>query len=538
MSYNKFTDWENEREYLDNLSKTGNAGERAWAEAQKKVLAQAELKYGDTGKPTNKTTTTTTTPTTTTSPYNENTNWANEQAYLDNLSKTGNAGEQAWANNQMNVLADAAKVYGGSTSTPVQTGNAYTPTGTHNDAGLPADAQAEIDALKEAYAAAIAGGDTAGAEAAHQAAEAIRSGYGYSGGEDGSEYIELVKPEPVINVPVSTSLDSSAIASWDDNYNKTNAQPTYTSKYDPQIEAKLNEILTREDFSYDVENDPLYSQYRTMYNREGDRAMREALAEAAAGAGGMNTYAIAAAQQARNYYASQLNDRIPELYQLAYEMYLQDKESKIQDLGLLTEMDDKQYNRYRDTMADWRADKDFAYGSFKDAVSQGNWEKTFEYDQKVGNRDYLYTDYWAEKEWTASEQDKAKDEVWNLISLGVTPSAELIAKSGMSQTDIELAVAAVNAGNGNNNGYTPKDNPDGNDDDEPKNNGYTPDTTPVTPTQMSIADIERDLNGYIANGASKSEINEYLRSAKQSGVITQAQYDQLKAIYAPKGHLY
>ena len=67
----------------------------------------------------------------------------------------------------------------------------------------------------------------------------------------------------------------------------------------------------------------MYQQYSKMYTREGDRAMKETMAEAAAGAGGMNSFAITAAQQAANNYSARLNDTIPQLYQLAYEMYLQ-----------------------------------------------------------------------------------------------------------------------------------------------------------------------------------------------------------------------
>ena len=48
MAYNKNTDWENEKKYLDNLSKTGTAGEKAWAENQKQVLASAQAQYGGT----------------------------------------------------------------------------------------------------------------------------------------------------------------------------------------------------------------------------------------------------------------------------------------------------------------------------------------------------------------------------------------------------------------------------------------------------------------------------------------------------------
>lgn len=250
-------------------------------------------------------------------------------------------------------------------------------------------------------------------------------------------------------------------------YEQAHPKEEYESKYDPQIDKLLNEILNREDFSYDVMNDPLYQQYRDMYMREGDRAMRDTLAEVAAGAGGMNTYAITAAQQANNYYNSQLNDKIPELYQLAYNMYLNDKESKVQDLGILQNMDATQYGRYRDTINDYYNDKNFAFNAYQSAVNQGNWQTNFDYNSKQNNQNFMYNDFWKNKEfdyndswnnkeWDANQADKdlansrydqetAKNEVWNLIGLGVTPSADLIAKAGMSETDVALAVEAVKA---------------------------------------------------------------------------------------------
>ena len=56
-----------------------------------------------------------------------------------------------------------------------------------------------------------------------------------------------------------------------------------------------------------------------------------------------------------------------------------------------------------------------------------------------------------------------------------------------------------------------------------------------TPTYGSIVD---DLNTYIKNGASKSEINNYLRAEYKAGTITEAEYNQLKKQYAPKGNTY
>lgn len=55
-----------------------------------------------------------------------------------------------------------------------------------SDANLSADLQAQIKALKEAYAQAQAAGNTAGMEEAHRKAEEIRNNAGYTGGADGS----------------------------------------------------------------------------------------------------------------------------------------------------------------------------------------------------------------------------------------------------------------------------------------------------------------------------------------------------------------
>lgn len=498
MSYNKDTNWANEEEYLNNLIKTGNPGEQSWAKTQLGVLAQDKAKYGNAITPT--------TPTVNQTGTGEKT----YQATAD--GEVGNVRGPVQNNNQMDILNNVTPTTG-----------TYTPTGTYNDADLPPEALTLIQSYKKAYDDAIARGDTAAAEEAHRLAEGVRALYGYSGGTDGSEYIEL-NTTPVtesVYTPSSNSgLSSGDILSWNENYNAENEQPTYESKYDPAIEALLNEILTREDFSYNVENDPLFAQYKTMYNREGDRAMRDTLAEAAANAGGMNSYAISAAQQANNYYASQLNDKIPELYQLAYEMYLQDKESKIQDLGLLTQMDDRQYSMYRDLMGDWWNDKSFAYGAFSDAVSQGNWEKNFNSNE-----------YWNEKEWTANDQAAAKDEVWNLISLGVTPSADLIARAGMSQTDIDLAVAAVKAGgtgysddNNNNNGYKPKD-------DENDNNNIV-ENTPVA------TGITEEIKTKCASFTNNIDLADYLDSLELSGAIGPEESDQLYASYKDNNEKY
>lgn len=228
--------------------------------------------------------------------------------------------------------------------------------------------------------------------------------------------------------------------------------PTYDSAYSGRIDALLDQILNREDFSYNAEADPLYQQYRTQYNREGNRAMNDTLAAAASGAGGMNSYAVTAAQQANDYYAAQLGDKIPELYQLAYSMYLQDIDNQVQDLGLLQQMDDTQYSRYRDTMSDWRNDRDFAYNQYRDAMGDYQWNTSFDYN---AGRDQIADDRY-NREWEYNvgrdqvadsryENETAYDRAMQMLTSGVMPDSAVLSSAGISSAEASALMEAAKA---------------------------------------------------------------------------------------------
>lgn len=371
--------------------------------------------------------------------YNANTNWDNEKKYLESLVNSGNAGTAAWATNQMKELSAAQSQYG-STSTPATSSPSsgtsvtptytYTPTGTHNDATIKAVSDADtakINQYKADYEAAKAAGDENGMAAAHAAAEAIRKQYNYLGGDDGSEYIEL---------PVEQIFD---IPSW--NYDST--RPTYDSKYEQDIDALLDQILNRDDFSYNYEEDPLYAQYKQQYLREGERAMNDTLAAAAANAGGMNSYAISAAQQANNYYSSQLNDKIPQLYEMAYQMYLDDIDGQVRDLGLLTGMDDTQYGRYRDTMGDWENDRDFSYNKYRDDM--GDYFNNRDFDYGVGRDQIADSRYETEWEYNTgmNDSDTAYKKAMDFLDAGVMPSADILSAAGISTSEAQAYLSRV-----------------------------------------------------------------------------------------------
>lgn len=184
--------------------------------------------------------------------------------------------------------------------------------------------------------------------------------------------------------------------------------PDYYDAYASNIDKMLNEILNRDKFSYNAEEDPMYQQYAKTYEREGDRAMQNTLAQVSARTGGLaSSYATTAAQQANQYYMQQLADKVPELYQLAYQMYLDDLNLKVQDLGLLQGASDTAYNRYRDTLSDWYNDRDFAYGIYRDDIADQRYETEWAYGLE---RDAL-EDEWRQKEWDYGvSRDELEDE--------------------------------------------------------------------------------------------------------------------------------
>jgi hypothetical protein len=191
---------------------------------------------------------------------------------------------------------------------------------------------------------------------ANAGAEQIRSSYGgYTAGSRGEGFY----------------LDPLSPGSFD-----FGSAPTYENRYDEQLQDMLDKLLNREDFTYDPETDQLYSQYKKQYNREGDRATAEALGAAAAASGGIpSSYAATAAAQAGNYFASQLTDKIPDLYELAYNKYLSDYNMDLTDLDAVRAAEASDYEKYLTDLSQWNADREFEYGKLLDEINSQTMER-------------------------------------------------------------------------------------------------------------------------------------------------------------------
>lgn len=160
--------------------------------------------------------------------------------------------------------------------------------------------------------------------------------------------------------------------------------------YGESLKDATQKILNRDKFQYDLNGDALYQQYKDRYIQQGKQAMMDTMGQASALTGGYgNSYAQQVGQQTYQGYLQGLNDKVPELYQLALDRYNQEGTDLLNKYGLLSDRYDKEYSRYREDVSDWQAQRDylanlfnsernFDYTGFRDQVADDQWQKNFD----------------------------------------------------------------------------------------------------------------------------------------------------------------
>ena len=137
------------------------------------------------------------------------------------------------------------------------------------------------------------------------------------------------------------------------NYNdyKNNSKPQDYVFSDAELLTQTqNEFFNKEDFSYDLESDPLYQQYKKNYIEQGKLAMEDTVGNASALSGGYgNSYAQTAGIKSYNTYLDKLNNVVPELYEMAYSRYNDELDRLEEKLGYLTDKNKEEYSRYLDS---------------------------------------------------------------------------------------------------------------------------------------------------------------------------------------------
>lgn len=121
-----------------------------------------------------------------------------------------------------------------------------------------------------------------------------------------------------------------------------------------------NKIINRQPFSYDVNGDALYQQYKDQYVNLGKMASADVMGQAAAMTGGYgNSYAQSVGQQAYQGYLQQLTDKVPELYQLALSKYNSEGDELYKQHSMYADLYNTEYDQYRDAVGDYQTNRNY-----------------------------------------------------------------------------------------------------------------------------------------------------------------------------------
>ena len=241
-----------------------------------------------------------------------------------------------------------------------------------------------------------------------------------------------------------------------------NAPGSFNFTKQANMDSILSQIQNRPDFSYDVNADALYNQYKDQYIQQGRLAMMDTMGQAQAMSGGYgNSYAMSAGQQAYNAQLNNLNEIVPELYAQAYNRYRDETSDLYNQYGLMSSERDAEmsaynteisnyynqlntamnrentiygreygeyadaynraYGQYRDNVADsqWadqfqftkdqadisnqQWDKQFAFNEEQAAIGNAQWDKQFAFNENQAN---ISNDQW-ERQYASSEEQRA-----------------------------------------------------------------------------------------------------------------------------------
>ena len=208
------------------------------------------------------------------------------------------------------------------------------------------------------------------------------------------------------NAPIATVESASTEIPSYEQYKPVN----YQSQYNPQIKQLIDEITNGSSFNYNFSQDPVYQQMAQTAQRSGNLAMRDTMGNAAALSGGYgNSYAQVAGQQTYDSYMQNLNDQIPELQQLAYQRFSDERANKYNQLSALQSMEQTDYQKFRDSMSDYYTNRDYDYGKYRDELADQQWQQQFDYGK---TRDTVSDQQWEQQFDYGKTRDTVSDKQW------------------------------------------------------------------------------------------------------------------------------
>ena len=292
-----------------------------------------------------------------------------------------------------------------------------------------------------------------------------------------------------------TYTESTSVKQAKDALNAQLAEKpgAYQSQWQTQLNDTINKIMNRDKFSYDLNGDALYQQYKDKYIQQGKMAMQDTMGQAAAMTGGYgNSYAQSVGQQAYQASLQNLNDIVPELYQMAYDKYNQEGQDLYNQYSLLGTQEEMDYGRYRDTVSDYLTERDYLTGRY-------DTERGFDYTKYNNDRDFTYGLYADAKNYAYTDHRNAiADEQWN--------SEYQLALDKFDLDKAQIGASKDSSGN------------------------YVVPSTPVTLTAKEYNEVLTNAAGYAKEG--KAQLKTYLNALLSRG-LTKDEIADIYEMYFP-----
>ena len=318
--------------------------------------------------------------------------------------------------------------------------------------------------------------------------------------------------------PTVSSFDyqeSDDVTAKRDKFNEIlNQKPgDFQSDYTEAAKQALDKFMNRDKFSYDLNGDALYQQYKDQYITQGKLAMQDTIGQASAMTGGYgNSYAQSVGQQTYQGYLQQLNDKVPELYQLALDQYNREGEDMLNQYGLLADREDTEYGRHRDKVSDWNTERGFAQSELRDTVSDSQGQADFNEQIRQYEQDYQI-------KVRQIEEDERNGKISREVALREIALAEEKFKADKIQAENELAYkyAALKA-------------KEDEDEDEEDSKGWFDYSTAEHQKQVKenggsyYESTLTDLKSMKSKGKSNADANAYLLELCGNSVISRSEY--------------
>lgn len=244
-----------------------------------------------------------------------------------------------------------------------------------------------------------------------------------------------------------------------DKYQITSNYASYLP-HQEQINSGMDQLAQPKEWSYDPARDQAWQAARKQYLREADRGTRDTMAARAGMTGGVpSTAAVAAGQQAGNYYRAQLMDRLPEFMQQDYSRWANNREMDRQDLQTLAGLDQQAADfslglqgqqwqqNFQQEQFNWQRQYTEQQAAYSAAMQR--WETLGYADQAVADALGVpvgtSTQSAAYQQWQQkqNEQNTAYNRVMTWLQMGLMPSEADLAAAGITAEQAQQYINQV-----------------------------------------------------------------------------------------------